>query len=95
LDEPTTSLDILHQLEVLDLLQHFARQGKTIVAAMHDLNAARRICSHILLLHDGRLVAEGTAEETLSPAHVERVFGVHVAATHEQGLVFGLPRQSR
>jgi iron complex transport system ATP-binding protein len=91
LDEPTASLDILHQLEVLELLQQFTRQEKTVIAALHDLNLARRICSHVMLLNQGSLVAEGRPEETLSPDHVEQVFGVRVAATHDRGLVFSLP----
>jgi iron complex transport system ATP-binding protein len=91
LDEPTNSLDILHQLEFLELLAQFAHREKTVVAALHDLNMARRICSHVLLLHDGRLVADGPAKETLCPEHVEQVFGVRVAAEHEDGLRFALP----
>ncbi|MFV1964263.1 MAG: ABC transporter ATP-binding protein [Pirellulaceae bacterium] len=92
LDEPTASLDILHQLEVLALLQQLTEHGKTIVAALHDLNMARRICSHIMLIHHGCLVAQGSPDETLSRDHVEHVFGVHVSSAHENGLVFQLPQ---
>ena len=91
LDEPTASLDILHQLEVLDLLQQFAAQQKTVVAALHDLNVARRVCSRVILLDKGRLVAEGSPADTLCPSHVEHVFGVRVASAHESGLTFELP----
>jgi iron complex transport system ATP-binding protein len=91
LDEPTASLDILHQLELLELLKQFAGQDKTVVAALHDLNIARRICSHIILLLEGKVVADGLPEETLNPANVERVFGVRVAAEYEDGLRFALP----
>ncbi len=61
---------------------------------MHDLNMARRICSHIMLLHDGRLIADGTPRETLCPENVEQVFGVHVVAEHEDGLRFALPEKT-
>jgi iron complex transport system ATP-binding protein len=91
LDEPTSSLDILHQLEVLDLLAQFAHQDKTVVAALHDLNVARRICSHVMLLHDGNVIADGPPKETLSPENVEQVFGVQVTAEHDDGLAFALP----
>lgn len=93
LDEPTSSLDVLHELEVLGLLRQFALQDKTVVAAMHDLNAARRIGTHVLLLDRGKLVAEGTPEVTLCPDHVEQVFGVQVAAIRPDGLVFALPNR--
>jgi len=95
LDEPTTSLDIFHQLEVLDLLQQFGARDRTVVAALHDLNLARRVCSHVLLLNQGELVAEGNPQETLSPANIERVFGVHVATADERGLSFELPGAPR
>jgi iron complex transport system ATP-binding protein len=92
LDEPTTSLDILHQLEVLDLLQQFTEQQKTVVAALHDLNAARRLCSRVILLNEGRLVAEGSPQETLCPDHVEQAFGVRVASADKDGMTFELPK---
>ncbi|MBM4090742.1 MAG: ABC transporter ATP-binding protein [Planctomycetes bacterium] len=95
LDEPTSCLDILHELEVLELLQQFARQDKTVVAAMHDLNAARRICSHVVLLHEGRVAAQGSPAETLCQDHLERVFGVRVAAASQDSLVFSLPSAHR
>jgi iron complex transport system ATP-binding protein len=91
LDEPTTSLDILHQLEVLDLLRRFAEAGRTVVASLHDLNLARRACSRVLLLDHGRVVAEGPAAETLSTEHIEAVFGVRVAERREPAMVFDLP----
>jgi iron complex transport system ATP-binding protein len=92
LDEPMTGLDILHQLEVLDLLQQCAAQEKTVVAALHDLNMARQICTRILLLHNGTVVAEGPPEDTLRADHLEGVFGVHVASAGDGGLVFRLPQ---
>jgi iron complex transport system ATP-binding protein len=92
LDEPMASLDILHQLEVVALLQRLTQQGKTVVTALHDLNTARRVCSHVLLLHHGRLVAQGSPAETLSREHVEHVFGVHVTTDDVSNLNFELPR---
>jgi iron complex transport system ATP-binding protein len=94
LDEPTNSLDVLHQLEVLDLLQQFAEQRKTIVAALHDLNVAKRTCSHVLLLHHGNLVAAGPAAETLCRSHLETVFRVRVAESVGGSLQFELPSSS-
>jgi iron complex transport system ATP-binding protein len=95
LDEPTTSLDILHQLEVIDLLRRFVSQHKTVLAALHDLNLARQVCSRIVLLSQGRVVAEGSPAETLQASHVERVFGVRVASADDKSLTFALPNAPR
>ena len=93
LDEPTASLDILHQLEVLDLLQRFTETGKTVVVSMHDLRLARRSCSRILLIDRGNLVAEGTADKTLCPENVETVFGVRVLRGESRSMSFELPEK--
>jgi iron complex transport system ATP-binding protein len=93
LDEPTTSLDILHQLEVLDLLRRFTDQGRTVITALHDLNVARRICGYVFLLKDGEFAAQGPAAETLSPENLQDVFGVRVTMGADGGLVFGLPER--
>ncbi len=61
LDEPTTFLDINHQVELLRLLRTLNEQsGKTIVAVLHDLNLASRFCDHIIAMADGSIVAVGT-----------------------------------
>lgn len=92
LDEPTTSLDIRHQLEILELLERFAEQGKTVVAALHDLNMARRACSQVLLLHHGRVVASGSPQEALSVEHIESTFDVRTTLSpDEKGFSFSLP----
>jgi len=91
LDEPTTSLDILHQLEVLDLLQQFTNQDRTVIAALHDLNVARQICDYVFLLKDGEFAARGQAKETLSPENLQKVFGVQVTTGADGNLRFTLP----
>ena len=95
LDEPTSSLDILHQLEILELLQQFTGRDKTVVAALHDLNVARRACTHVVLVDKGTIVAEGNPQETLSPRHLEDVFGVRVASAGGHGFTFELPPAHR
>ena len=60
LDEPTTFLDIAHQIEVLDLCAELhARRGHTVVAVLHDLNHACRYATHLIAMNGGRIVAEG------------------------------------
>nr|WP_261993622.1 ABC transporter ATP-binding protein [Streptomyces sp. 3211.6] len=77
LDEPTTYLDIQHQLEVLDLCaQLHEEQGRTLVAVLHDLNQAARYATHLIALRDGVVVAEGPPAEVVTAGLVEEVFGV-------------------
>ncbi|MCF3184051.1 ABC transporter ATP-binding protein [Streptomyces polychromogenes] len=77
LDEPTTYLDIQHQLEVLDLCaQLHEEQGRTLVAVLHDLNQAARYATHLIALRGGVVVAEGPPAEVVTAGLVEEVFGV-------------------
>ena len=76
LDEPTANLDIQHQLKVLDIVQGLVEQGMTAVAAIHDLSLAARYCSSLVLMRGGRVLAEGAAEDVLTPANIEAAFGV-------------------
>ncbi|MFE9403209.1 ABC transporter ATP-binding protein [Streptomyces sp. NPDC006530] len=77
LDEPTTFLDIQHQIEVLDLCaQLHEEQGRTLVAVLHDLNQAARYASHLIAMREGEVVAEGEPSSVVTAELVERVFGV-------------------
>lgn len=76
LDEPTANLDIHHQLKVLELVRHLVAEGMTAVAAIHDLGLAARYCHRLVLLNDGRVVAEGPPHEVLTAANIEAAFGV-------------------
>ena len=77
LDEPTTFLDITHQIELLELLDGLNRRnGQTIVAVLHDLNHACRYASHITAMRDGQVIAEGPPREIVTAELVERVFGL-------------------
>ncbi|WP_017586078.1 ABC transporter ATP-binding protein [Nocardiopsis ganjiahuensis] len=77
LDEPTTFLDVSHQVEVLDLLTDLnASRGTTIVLVLHDLNLAARYADHLIALADGRLHAAGPPERVLTPETVRSVFGM-------------------
>ncbi|MDM7853133.1 ABC transporter ATP-binding protein [Pseudochrobactrum kiredjianiae] len=76
LDEPTTFLDIAHQIELLDLLADLNRQGRTIVAVLHDLNHACRYASHMIAMRDGAVAAEGRPEEIVSEQLIDTVFGL-------------------
>lgn len=75
LDEPTSHLDIGHQIQVLDLLKKLNRQNQlTIVMVIHDLNLASEYCSRILLLDQGKIFKQGTPQEVLTYQNIESVY---------------------
>ena len=77
LDEPTTHLDISNQLEIMDLIKHLCETKKLlIVAVFHDFNLAARYCDSIILLKDGKIVAAGKSDDTLTSENVKKVFSV-------------------
>lgn len=85
LDEPTAHLDVRHQLDLLRRLADLAASGKTVIAAIHDLGHAARFADRLWVLDRGRLMADGTAQDVLTPALLRAVFGVdaHVDAGPE------------
>ncbi|MEU5498107.1 ABC transporter ATP-binding protein [Streptomyces griseofuscus] len=77
LDEPTTYLDIQHQIDVLDLCAELHEtQGRTLVAVLHDLNHAARYATHLVALRGGEVIAEGAPNDIVTAELVERVFGL-------------------
>ena len=79
LDEPTAALDLRFQVEIYETLQRLNRERDlTVVAVTHDLNLAARYCPRLLLLADGRIVADGGADEILTPTLIETHYGVAV-----------------
>ncbi|MGW0600075.1 ABC transporter ATP-binding protein [Streptomyces sp. NPDC002776] len=77
LDEPTTYLDLAHQIDVLDLITDLNRhQGRTVVMVLHDLNQACRYADHIVAMKAGRIAGEGSPTEVVTAAMVEEVFGL-------------------
>ncbi|MFZ3571405.1 ABC transporter ATP-binding protein [Streptomyces sp. BH097] len=77
LDEPTTYLDIQHQIDVLDLCAELhEEQGRTLVAVLHDLNHAARYATHLIALREGEVIAEGAPKDIVTAELVERLFGM-------------------
>ena len=75
-DEPTMSLDPRHQLLVMELLARVAREGGAVLAIVHDLGLAARYAGRVLMMERGRLVADGTPREVLTPERIAAVFAV-------------------
>lgn len=76
LDEPTTFLDIAHQYELLELFAGLNREGRTIVAVLHDLNQAARFASRLVVMHEGRIRGDGPPAQVLTSELVDEVFGL-------------------
>lgn len=78
LDEPTTYLDIAHQLEILDLLTELNRtESTTVVMVLHDINLAARYSDHIVAMKDGEVLAAGAPAEIISPSLIRKVFAIN------------------
>lgn len=95
LDEPTTFLDLAHQIEVLDLLARLnEREARTIVLVLHDLNQACRYAHHLIAMRAGTIVAEGAPGDVITPRLVECVFGlpVRIIPDPETGTPLIVPR---
>ena len=81
LDEPTSDLDVNHQVRTLNLVSDLVAEGRTAVAAIHDLDLAARYCDELRLLYDGRVQAAGPPESVLTDATVEAAFGARATVT--------------
>lgn len=75
-DEPTAGLDPSHQITLMRLFETMAREGRTILASTHDLSLAARYCTRLILLRDGKIVADGSVTDVLTPQNLEDVYGV-------------------
>ncbi|WP_217134959.1 ABC transporter ATP-binding protein [Leucobacter chinensis] len=90
LDEPTTYLDLAHQLEILELCAALtAEQGRTVVAVMHDLSQAVRYATHLIAMRGGEIVSAGSPEAVVTPGLVREVFGVEASVMNDPAT--GLP----
>jgi ABC-type cobalamin/Fe3+-siderophores transport systems, ATPase components len=93
LDEPTTSLDVRHEMATFELLRGLREEGTTVVLVTHNLNLAARYADDLVLLDRGRLVAIGTPAEVLTADLVSRVYEWPIGiVSHEEGVPQILPR---
>ena len=78
LDEPTTYLDIVHQMRLMEMARQLAKEGKAVVMVLHDLTQALSIADQVVVLKNGTLIDQGSAEEVYANASLEKAFGVRV-----------------
>ena len=88
-DEPIAGLDPAHQMATMETFERLAGQGKSVLVSLHDLGLAVRHCTRLVLLGQGRLVADGPPQEVLTPARLAEVFGIRaIFEQTENGLVY-------
>ena len=96
LDEPTSSLDLKHQIALVEIARRRARAGTAVIAVLHDLNLAVRFADRIVVLQNGRLKAEGSPVDTITGDVLRSVFGIDVVVERSaDGLPFLLPQAMR
>ena len=95
LDEPTSALDIGHQQHALELVDRLRRErGLTVVSAMHDLTLAGMYADRLVLMHEGRCVAHGSAAEVLRPENLAKYYGVSARVHREpDGTIVVIPNR--
>lgn len=93
LDEPTTFLDIAHQIELMELLTDLHLAGRTLVAVLHDLNQAARYATHLIAMKDGRVIASGDPREVITVELVEECFALscHIVTDTRSGAPVVIP----
>jgi iron complex transport system ATP-binding protein len=96
LDEPTSSLDLRHQIDLVETARRRAENGTAVIAILHDLNLAMRFADRMVLLHRGRMAADGGRSETMNAETIRKVFEVDVEIDRtETGIPFLLPQTMR
>lgn len=92
-DEPIAALDPYHQLHMMELLAEHAQQGGAVFAALHDLSLAARFCSRLVLIHHGKIVADGQPANVLTTENLQQVYGISAyVECREDGVVI-IPRK--
>lgn len=97
LDEPTSSLDLRHQLDLLSAARRCVARGVTVIAVLHDLNLAAMFADRILVMKNGRIVRDGPPNETITESNVSDVFGVTsaIGVIPAASIPFSLPHSAR
>ncbi|WJR79128.1 heme ABC transporter ATP-binding protein [Bradyrhizobium sp. NP1] len=93
LDEPTSNLDLRHQIDLVEAARRRANNGTAVIAILHDLNLAMRFADRIIILHQGRVAADGDCRKVVAADIIRRIFEVDVAIRHtDDGMPYLLPQ---
>ncbi|HTF96340.1 MAG TPA: ABC transporter ATP-binding protein [Cellvibrio sp.] len=92
-DEPIAALDPYHQLHMMELLAEHAQQGGSVFAALHDLSLAARFCSRLVLIHHGKVVADGQPVQVLTTENLQHVYGISAYVECRDDGVVIIPRK--
>ncbi len=90
-DEPVASLDPSHQLQVMKILSGLSKSGNGVLVVLHDLSHALRYCDRIILLNEGEVIGQDTADKILSDENLREIFGISAARWSENGHQFLSP----
>ena len=95
LDEPTSNLDMRHQLEVLEIITTLVKEKRiSVVMALHDLNLAARFADKLAILKDGKIYAAGDPGDLLTPGNIREVYGVEAMVMDNLGRPYIVPIRS-
>lgn len=78
MDEPTTYLDVAHQLRLMEMVKNLANEGKTIAMVLHDLTQAMQIADELVVMKEGKIISKGNSEEIYANKSLEEAFGVKI-----------------
>lgn len=92
-DEPIAALDPYHQLHMMELLAEHAQQGGAVFAALHDLSLAARFCSRLVLIHHGKVIADGQPIDVLTTENLQQVYGISAYVDCREDGVVIIPRK--
>lgn len=92
-DEPIAALDPYHQLHMMELLAEHAQQGGAVFAALHDLSLAARFCSRLVLIHHGKIIADGQPIQVLTTENLQQVYGISAYVDCRDDGVVIIPRK--
>jgi iron complex transport system ATP-binding protein len=90
-DEPVSALDPYHQLHIMEVLRHCARAGQLVVVVLHDLSLAARFCERVLLMHEGRVVADGGPTQVLDAETLRRYYRIEPLIDRHDGQAVIMP----
>lgn len=82
MDEPTTYLDVAHQLRLMEMARQLAKEGKAVVIVLHDLTQALQIADKVVVLKEGEIISQGTADEVFGNGSLKKAFEVEIERVH-------------